>query len=190
MSADACNEVAVSCAQAGTGATVTATDDTVCPGQGEGCFTRTPGFWGNHPDITEEFLNVQVCGVTIETSWPADGTSAIEAICSVGQDGRILGPQLTQLVRQCTAAALNIAASTEGGGNCTAEFPNLARQMDACCDARSVCTGTESEGFTVESCIEALDAFNNSIDTLRRSRSSQSGRTPASVGMRETTASS
>jgi hypothetical protein len=73
---------------------------------------------------------------------------------------------LTQLVRQCTAAALNIAATTEGGGNCSSEFPNLEAQMAACCSAQSACTGAAPEGFTVDSCIEVLDAFNNSIDTL------------------------
>jgi hypothetical protein len=92
--------------------------------------------------------------------------SAIEALCSVGQDGRILGPQLTQLVRQCTAAALNIAATGEGGGNCSSGFPNLVTQMNACCSAQSACTGFPSDGFTVNSCIAILDAFNNSIDTL------------------------
>jgi hypothetical protein len=40
-----------------------------------------------------------VCGVTIDNVSAFNGTSAIEAICSVGQDGKILGPQLTQLVR-------------------------------------------------------------------------------------------
>jgi hypothetical protein len=163
---NACNTASISCTVAGTGVIKTATDDAVCPAPGEGCFTHTPGFWGNHPEITEEFLNVQVCGVTINNVESSSGTSAIEAICSVGQDSDILGPQVTQLVRQCTAAALNIAASTEGGGNCSTEFPNLERQMAACCSARSACTGFETAQFTVESCIEVLDAFNNSIDTL------------------------
>jgi hypothetical protein len=45
-------------------------------------------------------------------------------------------------------------------------FPNLEVQMNACCDAQSACTGQPPDGFTVNSCIEILDAFNNSIDTL------------------------
>jgi hypothetical protein len=163
---NACNTARISCTVATTGEVKTETDDTVCPAPGEGCFTHTPGFWGNHPSITEQFLNVSVCGVTIDNVEAGNGTSAIEAICSVGRDHDVLGPQLTQLVRQCTAAALNIAASTEGGGNCSSEFPNLDKQMAACCSAQSACTGEAPDGFTVESCIETLDAFNNSIDTL------------------------
>jgi hypothetical protein len=166
LTADACNTASVTCTIAGTSTTVTATNQVVCPAPGRGCLTRTPGFWGNHPEITEEFLNVSVCGVTLNTVDAGSTTSATEAICSVGQDGQILGPQLTQLVRQCTAAALNIAASAEGGGNCSTTFPNLTRQMAGCCSARSACTGTETADFTVESCIEILDAFNNSVDTL------------------------
>jgi hypothetical protein len=145
---------------------VTAEDDTVCPA-GEGCLTRTPGFWGNHPAITAQFLPVEICGVTLDTTDAFSTTSATEAICSVGRDGQILGPQLTQLVRQCTAAALNIAASIEGGGNCSTDFPNLTEQFDACCGSDpSICTGDEVEDFTITGCIETLDAFNNSIDTL------------------------
>jgi hypothetical protein len=163
---DACNTATISCTVATTGQVKTDIDDTVCPAPGKGCLTRTPGFWGNHPAITSEFLNVEVCGVTIDNVLASNGTSAIEAICSVGRDGQILGPQLTQLVRQCTAAALNIAASVEGGGNCSTNFPNLANQMANCCSKQSVCTGVPNDNFTVNSCIEILDAFNNSIDTL------------------------
>jgi hypothetical protein len=166
LAANACNTASITCTVETTGRVVTAADDAVCPAPGKGCFTHTPGFWGNHPAITSQFLNVEVCGVTIDNVLAFSGTSAIEAICSVGRDGQILGPQLTQLVRQCTAAALNIAASAEGGGNCSSQFPNLDRQMDACCGAQSACTGSPSGGFTVNSCIEILDAFNNSVDTL------------------------
>jgi hypothetical protein len=167
LAANACNTASITCTVETTGVEVTVDADAVCPAPGEGCFTHTPGFWGNHPAITSQFLNVEVCGVTIDNVLAFSGTSAIEAICSVGRDGEILGPQLTQLVRQCTAAALNIAASGEGGGNCSSEFPNLETQMDACCSAQSACTGfLPPGGFTVNSCIEILDAFNNSIDTL------------------------
>jgi hypothetical protein len=166
LTANACNTASITCTVETTGEEVTTDADAVCPAPGEGCFTHTPGFWGNHPAITALFLNVEVCGVTIDNVEALNGTSAIEAICSVGKDGKILGPQLTQLVRQCTAAALNIAASVEGGGNCSSEFPNLDQQMAACCSAESACTGSPSQGFTVNSCIGILDAFNNSIDTL------------------------
>jgi hypothetical protein len=166
LATNACNTASLTCTIAGTTETVTARASDVCVSPGKGCFTHTPGFWGTHPAITEQFLDVEVCGVTIDNVEASNGTSAIEAICSVGRDSQILGPQVTQLVRQCTAAALNIAASVEGGGNCSSQFPNLDKQMAACCSARSACTGFPSDDFTVDSCIEILDAFNNSIDTL------------------------
>ncbi len=166
LAANACNTASVTCTIAGTTQTRTATADAVCLTAGEGCNTRTPGFWGTHPAITDQFLDVQVCGVTLDNALAGNITSAIEAMCSTGTDGKILGPQVTQLVRQCTAAALNIASSAEGGGNCSTTFPNLNATMAACCSTQSVCTGFPNEDFSVNSCIEALDAFNNSADTL------------------------
>jgi hypothetical protein len=166
LATNACNTASLTCTIAGTTETVTTRATAVCPAAGKGCNTRTPGFWGTHPDITDQFLDVEVCGVTIDNVLAGSQTSAIEAMCSVGRDSRILGPQLTQLVRQCTAAALNIASSTAGGGNCSTTFPNLDKEFAACCSARSACTGFPSDDFTVNSCIETLDAFNNSVDTL------------------------
>jgi hypothetical protein len=136
------------------------------PPPGAGCLTRTPGFWGNHPDITALFLPVTVCGVVLNTVEAGSGTSATEAICSVGTDNKILGPQLTQLVRQCTAARLNVAASASGGGNCPGDFPDLTAVLTGCCGDASVCTMDPDKGL-IEMCIELLDAFNNSDpDTL------------------------
>jgi hypothetical protein len=141
---------------------------------GEGCLTHTPGFWGNHPLITDRFLPLPVCGVELDTvlagsgtaTTPPGSTSATEAICSVGNDHKILGPQLTQLVRQCTAALLNVAASASGGGNCPGDFPDLESLLTGCCGPMSVCTGDPVPMLTIQSCIDQLDAFNNSPDTL------------------------
>jgi hypothetical protein len=149
-----------------TGSVVNADLNNTAPVPGEGCLTRTPGFWGNHPHITSLFLPLTVCGVNLNTVEAGSGTSATEAICSVGNDGQILGPQLTQLVRQCTAALLNVTASAVGGGNCPGDFPTLESLLDGCCGAESVCTGAPVEGLTIQSCIDQLDAFNNSPDTL------------------------
>ena len=66
LTANACNTATISCTVETTGIVVEADADAVCPAPGEGCFTRTPGFWGNHPAITAQFLNVEVCGVTID----------------------------------------------------------------------------------------------------------------------------
>ncbi len=136
------------------------------PVPGQGCLTHTPGFWGNHPLITSQFLPQTVCGVELDTVQAGSVTSATEAICSVGNDHTILGPELTQLVRQCTAALLNVAASASGGGNCPGDLPFLASLLEGCCGADSVCTGDPVAGLTVQSCIDQLDAFNNSPDTL------------------------
>jgi hypothetical protein len=95
--------------------------------------------------------------------------STTEAICSVGTDGKILGPQETQLIRQCTAAFLNVAATEELGGSCAGAFlpdggiipEGLTALLDACCDGDSVCTGATVPGFTIGSCIDQVDAFNS-----------------------------
>jgi hypothetical protein len=192
LAANACNTASITCTVETTGVEVTADADAVCPGRAKGCLTRTPGFWGNHPVITNQFLDVEVCGVTIDNVSASNGTSAIEAICSVGRDGSILGPQLTQLVRQCTAAALNIAASAEGGGNCSSEFPNLDAQMAACCSAQSACTGLRP---TASRSTAASTFWMRSITQSTRSiRSAPSwgpkGRTRVSAGPRGTTGSS
>ena len=93
--------------------------------------------------------------------------STTEAICSVGKDGKILGPQLTQLVRQCTAALLNVAASRALEGECLTDFPELGELLTGCCGDESVCTGDTVPGFSVEQCINSLDDFNNTVpDTL------------------------
>jgi hypothetical protein len=89
-------------------------------------------------------------------------------MCSVGTDGKILGQQETQLIRQCTAALLNVAASASLEGDCTGAFPDLNDLLDACCDGDSVCTGATVPGFSIGACIDQLDDFNNSDgDTLK-----------------------
>jgi hypothetical protein len=138
------------------------------------CLTRTPGFWGNHPFLIQsadprslDLLPLEVCGTALNSVAAGDDDSTTEAICSVGTDGKILGQQLTQLVRQCTAALLNEAASVTLEGSCTGAFPDLAALLDACCDGDSICTGADVSGFSLGACIDQVDAFNNSdSDTL------------------------
>ena len=92
LTADACNNVSVTCTIESTGETLTQTASAVCPGveTGEGCLTRTPGFWGTHPHVTDRLLALTVCGVSLDTVAAGSGTSATEAMCSVGKDGKIL----------------------------------------------------------------------------------------------------
>ncbi|MGG7055125.1 hypothetical protein [Nitrosomonas sp. ANs5] len=169
ITTDSCNFVSVTCQDAISGAYITGDATADCPftPQEEGCLTRTPGFWGTHPDVTAKYLDLEVCGTTLNNVNAGNGHSAIEAMCSTGRDGRILGPQLTQLVRQCTSAALNIAASQDLGGNCNSDFPNIDATFSACCGGESICTGDTVGDHSVESCITALDFFNNTDpDTL------------------------
>lgn len=139
--------------------TVTDTASEECTVAGEGCLTRTPGFWGTHPNVTAEFLDVWSCGHTLgETAAGVEG-SATEDLCSIGRDkGEYDSPQQAQLTRQCAAAALNIAASAELGGSCEEEL-SFAR-FSECCGVELCAEGTKDE-ITASGCIEDLDAFNN-----------------------------
>jgi len=73
------------------------------------------------------------------------------------------------LIRQCTAALLNVKATLELGGSCAGAFlpggptipAGLSNLLDACCDADSVCTGATVPGFSVDTCITQVDAFNS-----------------------------
>ncbi len=133
----------------------------------EGCLTRTPGFWGNRPEITEQFLPIESAGLTVDNVDFATPGSAIEDMCFSGNDFKDndTSPQQLQLIRQCTAAALNIAATLVGEGNCMASIPNLSSLMSRCCHdlANSGATGSE---ISNSGCIEDLDDFNNLRDTM------------------------
>jgi uncharacterized protein (TIGR03382 family) len=130
-------------------------------GGGEGCLTRTPGYWGNHPEVTAEFLPVESCGLELTTTDGATEGSITEDICSVGNDHKVYGsPQEAQLVRQCAAAALNIAASASLGGSC--EEALSSERFAECCTS---CGGSAAD-ITASGCIDDLDEFNNSADTL------------------------
>ncbi len=128
----------------------------VCHPPGEGCLTRTPGYWGTHPEITAKFLDpaLESCGEELTTTAVGVTGSITEDLCSVGKDHKLYGsPQEAQLVRQCAAAALNIAASEFLGGSCEEGSEVFA---ECCASCGSVPSG----------CIEDLDEFNNSADTL------------------------
>ena len=154
-----------------------------------GCLHRTPGFWGTHPHITLLFLPLSNCGLEINTTCAVGGScldkesaedcsapplgSSAEEMCSSRRDARTneTSPQQLQLIRQCMAAELNMTASVELGGSCeseTIESELIGSIMDRCCrDEGSVCRGeTCGQEISESRCIEVLDAFNNSQDTL------------------------
>ena len=126
------------------------------------CFTRSPGYWGTHPDVTASLLPVTSCGLDLTNIGVEEEGSAIEDLCKSGDDFKANGvsPQRLSLVRQCTAAALNIAATDAMGGDCGSDVAGL---IASCCD--TLCTSDASGQTISESgCIEMLDAFNNGYE--------------------------
>jgi hypothetical protein len=129
----------------------------------KGCLTRTPGFWGTHPHVTSQFLPITVCGKSLSTVAAGQCGSAVEAMCvSPGSEGNRTcdkNPGYAQLVRQLAAAKLNILASTANGGTCGAAISTRITQCERLC-------GASSAQISNSRCIEDLDAFNNSVDSL------------------------
>ncbi|MGG7055124.1 hypothetical protein [Nitrosomonas sp. ANs5] len=133
----------------------------------QGCLTRSPSFWASRPALTAGYLQpaLEVCGMSLDTVELGHETSALAALCP---DARVPDSQSTQLVRQCTAASLNVAASLAEGGNCGKAATLL---LHHCCSENSVCTGATVENYNIEYCITALDMFNHSRpDTLNFSK--------------------
>jgi len=134
-----------------------------------GCFTRTPGFWGLHPAVTRAVLGggLPSCGLVVNTTAPATPVSATEDICSVGTDSKAnnTSPQQVQLIRQCMAAALNLAATAQAPtpGDCNSVSPGISSQFDTCCTGpTSVCdSGASPAAIDASGCIGILDRFNN-----------------------------
>ena len=164
LTADACNTVSVVCNVNGTSATVNGSATDVCETAGEGCLTRTAGFWKNKPQVTNEFLPVESCGLTIDSFG-----EVAQDLCVSGAEAKAASTSMAQLqlIRQCTAAALNIAATNEGGGSCESEVSGINQTIADCCnDADSVCrSGLSGAEIGASSCISALDAFNTLGDT-------------------------
>ena len=145
-------------------------------GDGEECLTRTIGFWGTHPWITNDYAPVTVCGKTIgcngaptansDPGCPA-GTcdSVIEGLCSIPAELHS-NQAYVSMVRQLTAAKLNLNATGElvDGATCSG-FTYQDRSIQewiAFCEG--LC-GANKATISNSGCIEALDAFNNSQDT-------------------------
>jgi len=124
----------------------------------EECLTRTAGFWGTHPHVTQLFLPVTACGeLTVVEAGSCD--SATEALCvAPGKEAKKEGAY-AQLVRQLTAAKLNLAASAANGGFCSAQATATIAGCEALCDAGA-------KAIAASGCIEALAAFNESQDTF------------------------
>jgi hypothetical protein len=129
--------------------------------EGEGCFTRTPGYWGTHPDVTSLFLPVTSCGIELNSS-----NEAVQDLCKETPTPQGYLNQQLQLMRQCAAAALNLAATEFFDGDCdgTVPFTNggIEARIDFCCN--TLCPSCSSDKSQIGSCISDLDFFNNFDD--------------------------
>lgn len=167
---DACNVGRVVCTSVGTGLDVDIDDDDPCYKPGDGCLTRTPGFWGTHPHVTALFLPLNHNGLDITNVDAYTDGSAIEDMCSVGTDAKnAVDPATTNtntnLARHCMAAVLNIAASESLGGSCSSVHAGLNEQIGECCTDPGM-TGESKSDIDAAACIGFLEAFNESPDTL------------------------
>ena len=133
----------------------------------EGCLTATPGFWQNHPAITDQLLPMTSCGVTLDpnTREPEQDLCSNNAREAKANN---TSTQQLQLEHQCAAANLNIAVTLASQGDCSTEVPNIVDTIDECCNAPdSVCRSSLSgSAITATDCIAELDAFNDSEDTM------------------------
>ncbi|MGH9867224.1 MAG: hypothetical protein ACREAA_03545 [Candidatus Polarisedimenticolia bacterium] len=144
--------------------------------EGDECLTRTLGFWGTHPWITNNYVPVTVCGQELVCDGPDNGESnpscgsgtcndVMEGLGSVGGELRN-GSAYIAMVKQLTAAKLSLAATAavaEGATCSDFEYAGLSIQewISKC---EGFCDKSQSQ-ISGSGCIEALDAFNNSEDT-------------------------
>jgi hypothetical protein len=151
-------------------------DPCVSPPPGDACLTRTIGFWGNHPWITNNYAPVTVCGNTLGCNGDADGESdpscpagtcdsIMEGLCSIGSEDT--NQAYIAMVRQLTAAKLNLNATAVlfNGASCASwQYDGRTiQEWISYCESDPICGGTKGR-ISKSGCIEALDAFNQSED--------------------------
>lgn len=123
------------------------------------CLTRTRGFWGTHPHITQLFGPINVCGQVLNSVEGGLCNSFSEALCTSGKDSK--DATWLQFIAQLTAAKLNLAASDAVmDGSCGEE----AEELIARCE--SLGCGGNKKAITASGCIESLTAFNESLDAI------------------------
>lgn len=143
---------------------------------GGACLTRTIGFWGTHPWITNDYDPVTVCGKPLECSGASDNksnpsclagscTSIMEGLGSIGGESNKDAAYIA-MVKQLTAAKLNLnaTASLLGGASCsdwTYNGKTIQQWINSC---EGLCGGTQAT-ISSSGCIEALTAFNSDQDT-------------------------
>jgi hypothetical protein len=154
-------------------------DDVV---EGDECLTRTIGFWGTHPWITNDYDPVTVCGESVGCSGPSDGKSdpsclagscdsIMEALGSVGGESPKNAAYIAML-KQLAAAKLNLAATAGTTTGSCGDFLYGDKTIEAWISTCESLCGENQATISSSGCIEALNAFNNSEDVLE-------GATPA-----------
>lgn len=150
---------------------------------GGACLTRTIGFWGTHPWITNDYATtsapVTVCGQPLSCGGGADAhsypaclagscDSVMEGLGSVGGEDNKNAAYIG-MVKQLTAAKLNLAATkalvpgSTDETNCTDfKYPEKTgktiQEWIGYCE--SLCSKDQAT-ISSSGCIEALNAFNN-----------------------------
>jgi hypothetical protein len=157
-----------------------------CDGDGGSnhCLTRTLGFWGTHPWITNNYATdtnpITVCGNPLDCDDPDDGKSSPS--CTAGTCDSVMeglgsnpGGELStnqpyvSMIKQLTAVKLNLAATTALAPpdtkiceDWTFQGKTIRQWIETC--ESSFCAGTKSQ-ISSSGCIEAFDDFNNSQDS-------------------------
>jgi hypothetical protein len=141
-------------------------------GQITGCFTRNAGYWGTHTLVTQQVIDggLDVCGITLTTTTAHLQGSATEDLCVNSNDAKACRTKTkeTSLIRQCTAAALNLRVSNDPSANlsCEGSLPGITALFNSCCvGTSSTCgSGGIAPGPSIEFCTTALDAFNSEFE--------------------------
>jgi hypothetical protein len=121
------------------------------------------------------------CGIELTKATADPEGSTVEDLCSQNEANRIgTSPQQLQLVRQCAAAALNLAASEQAELSCESAgvgdadeiaFDDIEERFAQCCGfgipgdldfEAGVCNSDSTPSdINASGCIGYLDAFNN-----------------------------
>jgi hypothetical protein len=175
---------------------------------GEQCITRTLGFWGTHPWITNDYVPVTVCGESLTCDGLATGddpkstpvceyghcNDVMEGLGSIGGELKTNAPYVA-MIKQLTAAKLNLSATEdEFDASCSSFCCDLSTGNQVWADDGECPAGSQSiqdvittcEGLCDASkkdisgsgCIECLDAFNKSKDVIDDSTPSPFSKPP------------
>lgn len=133
--------------------------DTPPPPDDHDCITRTKGFWGTHPHITQLYTPVTVCGEVLTTVEAGSCDSVTEALCVAPGNEARKKTNYANLVSQLAAAKLNLNATAALEGNCGEAVANRIAECEALC-------GAGERAIKNSGCIEDITAFNEAFDTV------------------------